>query len=113
MPPPRRAGDVRAGRADSCENVLGGALCRPLAIPGAHQRLPHDLARHRHPIVAEADGGGWGPEARKVFNELAKLTSTTTGEPEDIALGALYLASTASVQIAQSMCGPPGGGPVF
>ena len=36
------------------------------------------------PLIAEADGGGWGPEAHKVFNELAKLTSSTTGEPESL-----------------------------
>jgi hypothetical protein len=35
------------------------------------------------PIIAEADGGGWGPQAHKVFNELAKLQSSLTGEPED------------------------------
>ena len=31
------------------------------------------------PLIAEAGGGGWGPEAHKVFNELAKLTSSMTG----------------------------------
>ena len=36
------------------------------------------------PLIAEADGGGWGPQAHKVFHELAKLTSTATGEPEDL-----------------------------
>ena len=36
------------------------------------------------PLIAEADGGGWGPEAHKVFNELAKLTSSRTGEPESV-----------------------------
>ena len=36
------------------------------------------------PMIAEADGGGWGPEAHKVFNELAKLTSSMTGEPESL-----------------------------
>ena len=35
------------------------------------------------PLIAEADGGGWGPNAHKVFNELAKLKSATTGESED------------------------------
>ncbi len=35
------------------------------------------------PIIAEADGGGWGPQAHKVFNALAKLKSTITGEHED------------------------------
>ena len=36
------------------------------------------------PVIAEADGGGWGPEAHKVFNELAKHTSSMTGEPKSI-----------------------------
>ena len=35
-------------------------------------------------MMAEADGGGWGPEAHKVFNELAKLTSSRTGDPESV-----------------------------
>ena len=36
------------------------------------------------PLIAEADGGGWGPEAHKVFSELAKLTSSRTGAPESL-----------------------------
>jgi hypothetical protein len=36
------------------------------------------------PMIAEADGGGWGPEAHKVFCELAKLKSSMTGEPESL-----------------------------
>jgi len=35
------------------------------------------------PLIAEADGGGWGPAAHKVFNELAKLKSSISGESED------------------------------
>ena len=35
-------------------------------------------------MIAEADGGGWGPEAHKVFNELAKLASSRTSEPESV-----------------------------
>ena len=41
------------------------------------------------PLIAEADGGGWGPQAHKVFNELAKITSSTTGEPESLVAGHL------------------------
>ena len=36
------------------------------------------------PMIAEGNGGGWGPEAHKVVNELAKLTSSMTGEPESL-----------------------------
>ena len=35
------------------------------------------------PLIAEADGGGWVPAAHKVFNELAKLKSSISGESED------------------------------
>ena len=45
------------------------------------------------PLVVEADGGGWGAEAYKVFHELAKLKSATTGELE----------STAALHINQSL----------
>ncbi len=45
------------------------------------------------PLIAEADGGGWGPQAHKVFNELAKLKSALTGEPE----------STSALHILQSL----------
>ena len=45
------------------------------------------------PLVAEADGGGWGGEAYKVFKELAKLKSALTGELEN----------TCALQIQQSL----------
>ena len=38
-------------------------------------------------MIAEADGGGWGPQAHKVFHELAKFTSSMTGEPESLVAG--------------------------
>ena len=34
------------------------------------------------PIIAEAHGGGWGQEAHKVWNTLAKQKSAITGERE-------------------------------
>ena len=34
------------------------------------------------PIVMEASGGGWGPQAHLVWAELAKCKSIVTGEPE-------------------------------
>jgi len=42
------------------------------------------------PMVVEAVGGAWGPAATKVFNELAKTKSITTGEPIDSLLMQLY-----------------------
>ena len=44
-------------------------------------------------MVAEADGGGWGGEAYKVFEEFAKLKSALTGELEN----------TCALQIQQSL----------
>ena len=32
------------------------------------------------PLICEADGGGWGPAANAVWNEIAKLKSILTGE---------------------------------
>ena len=34
------------------------------------------------PMVMEASGGGWGPQARKVWTRLAKASSIISGEPE-------------------------------
>ena len=36
------------------------------------------------PVIAEADGGGWGPKAHQLWNELAKRRSSITGEPESV-----------------------------
>ena len=38
------------------------------------------------PAIQEADGGAWGPEAQKVFSELAHCKSQITGEPKDTLL---------------------------
>ena len=32
------------------------------------------------PVICEADGGGWGPAAHKVWSELAKTKALLTGE---------------------------------
>ena len=32
------------------------------------------------PIICEADGGGWGPAALKVWGELAKTKEIISGE---------------------------------
>ncbi len=32
------------------------------------------------PVVAEAHGGGWGPQAHKLWNELAKRKAALTGQ---------------------------------
>ena len=32
------------------------------------------------PVICEADGGGWGPAAHKVWSELAKIKAMLTGE---------------------------------
>ena len=45
------------------------------------------------PMVVDACGGGWGPEARKVWTQLAKATALTSGELE----------STSAVQALQRM----------
>ena len=34
------------------------------------------------PMIIEADGGGWGPQAQKTWNELAKCKAAITGELE-------------------------------
>ena len=57
------------------------------------QRLCQEEGITFIPLITEADGGGWGPEAHKVFHELAKLTSSATGEPE----------STVATNILQSL----------
>ena len=36
------------------------------------------------PLVCEADGGGWGPAANRVWSELAKYKSILTGEHSSI-----------------------------
>ena len=45
------------------------------------------------PAVCEADGGGWGPAAQRVWNILAKHKSLSTGEDE----------SEVAVQLVQSL----------
>ena len=42
------------------------------------------------PVVVEANGGLWGPSARKIFSELAKTKSVHSGEQSDKILGQLY-----------------------
>ena len=42
------------------------------------------------PVVVEANGGLWGPSARKIFSELAKTRSVHSGEQKDKILGQLY-----------------------
>ena len=41
------------------------------------------------PLICEAVGGGWGPEASKVWSELAKNKSTLTGETVSITVARL------------------------
>lgn len=36
------------------------------------------------PVICEADGGGWGPEANNIWSELAKYKSLKTGEKTSI-----------------------------
>ena len=36
------------------------------------------------PVICEADGGGWGPAAHKVWSELAKHRSIVSGEQNSI-----------------------------
>ena len=57
------------------------------------QRLCESAGISFVPLIAEADGGGWGGEAHKVFKELAKLKSSLTGELE----------TTCALQIQQSL----------
>jgi len=57
------------------------------------QQLCHESGISFIPLIAEADGGGWGPEAHKVFHELAKLKCSITGELE----------STEATRILQSL----------
>ena len=41
------------------------------------------------PIICEADGGGWGPEAHKVWSELAKQKAIISGEQNSIIVNQL------------------------
>ena len=41
------------------------------------------------PIVCEADGGGWGPAAHKVWSELAKRKAIVAGERDSIVVSRL------------------------
>ena len=41
------------------------------------------------PVICEADGGGWGPAAHKVWSELAKHKSIRSGEPSSIIVSRL------------------------
>ena len=42
------------------------------------------------PMVAEACGGAWGPEAHKVWNEIAKTTAQATGELESTIVARIF-----------------------
>ena len=41
------------------------------------------------PVVCEADGGGWGPAAHKVWSELAKHKALASGEQVSIIVNRL------------------------
>ena len=41
------------------------------------------------PIICEADGGGWGPAAHKVWSELAKNKAFSTGEQDSVIVNQL------------------------
>ena len=41
------------------------------------------------PVIFEADGGGWGPAAHKVWSELAKHKSLRSGEQSSIVVSRL------------------------
>ena len=41
------------------------------------------------PIICEADGGGWGPAALKVWGELAKTKEIISGEQNSIIINRL------------------------
>ena len=41
------------------------------------------------PVICEADGGGWGQAAHKVWNELAKHKAIVSGEQTSILVGRL------------------------
>ena len=43
------------------------------------------------PIVIEAVGGGLGRAASQMFHELAKIKSTTSGEPRNTTLTHFYM----------------------
>ena len=47
------------------------------------ERLCHNEGIKFIPMIAEADGGGWGPQAHKVIHEIAKLRATLSGDLED------------------------------
>ena len=42
------------------------------------------------PMVMEACGGSWGPEAHKVWTEIAKTTAQATGEPESTVAARIF-----------------------
>ena len=54
------------------------------------EHLCHEEGITFIPLIAEADGGGWGPAAHKFFNELAKVKSTLTGESREVSLHHLH-----------------------
>ena len=41
------------------------------------------------PVICEADGGGWGPTAHKVWAELAKFKALRTGEQSSVIVNRL------------------------
>ena len=42
------------------------------------------------PMIVEAVGGSWGPQAQKVWCEFAKSTALATGERQDIIVQRIY-----------------------
>ena len=42
------------------------------------------------PVVVEACGGSWGPQAQKLWSEIAKTTAQATGELEATVSARIY-----------------------
>ena len=42
------------------------------------------------PVVVEACGGSWGPQAQKLWSEIAKATAQATGELEATVAARIY-----------------------
>ena len=51
------------------------------------------------PVICEADGGGWGPTAHKVWSELAKHKALASGEQDLIIVSLLH-----SLRLTQRKC---------
>ena len=50
-----------------------------MLVSGHKGKMP-SRRHHFHSFICEADGGGWGPAAHKVWSELAKTKAVLTGE---------------------------------